>query len=153
MKKRNCIVCSTSISGQKTKYCSNACKQKHHWHRVKEQTNTYHSQTVRAYKRKLELIEMRGGCCSNCGYDKNLAALHFHHTDPSKKKIKLDVRSLGNNKMETLLNELKKCIVLCANCHLEEHNEEYTKENIQRIIQSAVDKKLSNVNGVNSGKS
>jgi 5-methylcytosine-specific restriction endonuclease McrA len=138
---RKCVVCSVEINGQKTKYCSNTCKQKHHWHRVKEQTNTYHSQTIRAYRRKLEMLELKGGCCSKCGYDKNLAALQFHHLNPSEKKIKLDLRSMGNNKVTTLLSELEKCIILCANCHLEEHNEDYTKEKIQQIIKDDFERK------------
>lgn len=153
MSNRICVVCSTTLSGQKTMYCGNTCKQKHHYYRVKEQTNTYHSQTVRALKRKLELIEMKGGCCSQCGYDKNLAALHFQHLDPSEKELKLDSRRLGNNRMEVLLKEVEKCTLLCSNCHSEEHHPEYTKENILRIIHSAAIGKPMDVNGVNSGKS
>ena len=59
-----------------------------------------------------------------------MAALHFHHLDPNLKEIKLDVRRLGNNKMESLLKEVEKCILLCANCHAEEHNPDYEKEKI-----------------------
>ena len=61
----NCVVCNEGLSGQKKMYCSNNCKQKHHYDRVKEQTNTYHSQTIRAYKRKIQLIEILGGYCKN----------------------------------------------------------------------------------------
>ena len=56
---KKCIVCDDTISGQKKLYCSNKCKQKHHYDRVKEQTNTYHSQTIRAYRRKVYLIDIR----------------------------------------------------------------------------------------------
>lgn len=133
-----CVVCSTPISGQKIMYCSNACKQKHHYYRIKEQTNSYHSQTIRSLKRKLDLIEMKGGKCEICGYDKNVAALQFHHKDPTKKELKLDARSLGNNRMEKILKEFEKCDLLCANCHLELHNKEYTKENISNIINKKI---------------
>ena len=81
-----CVVCSSSLDGQKQKYCSNKCKQKDHYDRIKTQTNTYHSQTLRALKRKLKLIEMLGGSCKKCGYNANIAALHFHHRDASQKK-------------------------------------------------------------------
>lgn len=131
---KKCVVCSKPISGQKIMYCSNACKQKHHYYRIKEQTNTYHSQTIRSLKRKLELIELKGGKCEICGYDKNLSALQFHHRDPTKKELKLDVRTLGNNKMEKILKEFEKCDLVCSNCHFEIHNKEYTKENIKNII-------------------
>ena len=95
----NCVMCNSELSGQKKMYCSNACKQKHHYFRVKEQPNTYHSQTLRAYKRKLELVDMKGGACIRCGYNKNLSALEFHHTDPKEKEIQLDVRTLSNRSM------------------------------------------------------
>lgn len=150
---KTCVVCSKNLSGKKTMYCSGACKQKHHYIRVKEQTNTYHSQTLRALKRKIELVSIKGGSCINCGYNKNLSALHFHHVDPSKKEFKLDLRKLGNSSMKVLLKEIDKCLLLCANCHAEEHNPEYTLENVQRIISSGTNEKSLDVNGVNSGKS
>ena len=136
MSTKKCVICLTELSGQKMMYCGNTCKQKHHYHRVKEQTNTYHSQTIRSLKRKLDLIELRGGGCEVCGYDKNLAALQFHHLNPGEKKFGLDARVLGNMKMETIISEFNKCILLCANCHLEEHNSDYTKEKIKLILES-----------------
>lgn len=136
MSTKKCVVCSIELSGQKTMYCGNTCKQKHHYHRVKEQTNTYHSQTIRSLKRKLEIIDLKGGGCEVCGYNKNLSALQFHHRNPKDKEFGLDARTLGNLKMETILNELAKCDLLCANCHLEEHHQEYTKEKIKLIIES-----------------
>ena len=60
MEAKKCTICGTPLSGQKQKYCSNACKQKGHYYRVKSQTNTYFSQTVRSLRRKLDLIEMMG---------------------------------------------------------------------------------------------
>ncbi len=59
-----CTICSNALQGQQQKYCSNKCKQKDHYHRIKEQTNTYHSQTTRALRRKLKLIEMMGAIVS-----------------------------------------------------------------------------------------
>ncbi len=136
MRNKNCVVCKTPLSGQKSMYCGNNCKQKHHYHRVKEQTNTYHSQTIRSLKRKLSLVEMKGGKCERCGYDKNLAALQFHHIDPNMKVMKLDLRTLGNSTMSKITEEVEKCMLLCANCHLEEHNKEYTQDNVKNILSS-----------------
>ena len=134
MNMKNCVVCDTQVSGQKNKYCSNKCKQKAHYDRVKDQTNTYHSQTLRALSRKIELINLKGGECSRCGYKNNLAALHFHHLDPNIKEIKLDLRRLGNNKMEILLKEVDKCVLLCANCHAEEHNPDYEIDKVNSFL-------------------
>jgi hypothetical protein len=36
--------------------------------------------------------------------------------------------------METIMNEFGKCDLLCANCHLELHNPDYTKKNIMLIL-------------------
>lgn len=84
--------------------------------------NTYEYQKKRGVIRKLHLLKLRGGCCENCGYDKNLAALEFHHVDPKEKENQLDMRTLSNSTMEWVMREFKKCKVLCANCHREEHS-------------------------------
>lgn len=140
MKLKNCIICNKEIGGQKRMYCGGACKQKHHYDRIKTQSNTYHSQTIRGYKRKLEYIELLGGKCIKCGYKKNVAALHFHHKNPSEKEFGLDIRAFSNNKMEKLLKEVLKCELLCSNCHLEKHNPEYTFQQLLKIINSKKDK-------------
>jgi len=62
-----------------------------------------------------------GGKCSRCGYARNLAALTWHHLDPAMKTFNLDVRSLSNRNREAIDHELRKCILLCANCHAEAH--------------------------------
>jgi predicted nucleic acid-binding Zn ribbon protein len=152
MNVKKCVVCESPLSGQKQKYCSNKCKQKHHYHRVKQQTNTYHSQTMRALTRKLELVEMMGGCCSKCGYNENVSALHFHHKDSSQKQFKLGMRILSNRKMEAIKKEAEKCELLCANCHAERHNPELSMKNVRRITHGAPGRKLSGEKGVNSGK-
>ena len=134
---RVCVVCQTQIYGQKQQYCSNTCKQKDHYHRVKKQTNTYHSQTLRSISRKVELVRIFGGKCNKCGYSANLAALHFHHLDSTTKHFKLDARILSNKKWESIVEEAEKCILLCSNCHAEEHNPELSAENVQRILNGA----------------
>ena len=57
-----------------------------------------------------------------CGYAKNLASLTFHHSDPTKKDIGIDMRCMSNNSMETLQKEVSKCQLLCHNCHSELHH-------------------------------
>ena len=137
MAEKKCVVCEAKLYGQKQMYCSNKCKQKHHYHRVKAQTNTYHSQTIRSLRRKIQLIELMGGGCKKCGYKKNVSALHFHHIDSTTKAFKLDVRILSNRRWEAIWEEAQKCVLLCANCHAEEHNPELTIENIERIVNGA----------------
>lgn len=136
MAERKCEECSNDLNGLQRKFCSNACKQKNHWHRVKEQQNTYHSQTIRAYNRKLKLIELSGGECQECGYKKNIAVLQFHHRDSKDKSFSLDARNLSNRNWEIILKEHKKCDLLCANCHHEHHNPEMDIDNVKMIVEN-----------------
>ena len=84
--------------------------------------NSYENQKKRGIERKIYFINTLGGCCSKCGYNKNLAALEFHHIDPESKEFQIDIRRLSNTSMDKLQEEIHKCILLCANCHREEHN-------------------------------
>ena len=66
-----------------------------------------------------KLKESRGGKCIKCGYNKCTQALEFHHIDPSKKDFTI---SNGNFKLQEAVKEIKKCILLCSNCHREFHS-------------------------------
>lgn len=95
--------------------------------------NYYEVQQHRAWSRKLELIALLGGKCCRCGYDKNIAALEFHHEDPEKKEFQLDARHLSNTSMTRILEEAKKCILVCSNCHKEIHYPTQTKETLGQL--------------------
>jgi hypothetical protein len=118
---KNCTICDNILHGNQNKYCSNKCKQKGHYNGIKNNPNSMHSQTIRGIKRKYEFIMMKGGCCEECGYKKNISALDFHHIKSETKKMKLDIRTIANAKIDILLIELEKCKLLCANCHREHH--------------------------------
>jgi hypothetical protein len=110
----NCKICGKQLIGKQTLFCSISCKNKGH--------QSYNSQKKRGIARKKQLVEMGGGKCSRCGYKKNLSALTFHHLNSKEKNFKLDMRSLSNRKFPDVLNEYKKCNLLCHNCHSEIHN-------------------------------
>ena len=65
-----------------------------------------------------KIKEARGGRCIKCGYNKCIAALEFHHIDPSKKDFTI---SNDHFKLQEAVKESKKCIIICANCHREFH--------------------------------
>ena len=91
-------------------------------------------------KNKLEAISYGGGCCQKCGYDKCIDSLHFHHIDPSKKEFGIFESRPGYKKVrniELLKKEMDKCILLCANCHMEIHSED------ERIIHEEIKIKLT----------
>ena len=84
--------------------------------------NNYEKQKKRADMRKREVIRLKGGKCSICGYCKNMGALEFHHRQPENKTFNLDARKLSNTNWESILIELEKCELVCANCHVEIHH-------------------------------
>jgi hypothetical protein len=104
--------------------------------------NSYEYQKLRGLKRKIELIEIMGGCCENCGYNKNVAAFDFHHIDPSEKEYQLDMRKLSNTRMDKLLDEVKKCKLLCSNCHRELHSPDLEIKLVNELIKNVDDSVL-----------
>lgn len=78
-------------------------------------------------RRKSKLIELAGGKCKLCNepYDgKNACMFHFHHRNPKEKTFLLGLSRMGKA-WKTILNEFKKCDVVCANCHSKIHASEY----------------------------
>ncbi len=70
---------------------------------------------------KKRIIYVMGGCCALCGYDKCSDAMELHHIDPTKKDFTFSQEFLCRDWNKYVLPELKKCILLCANCHREIH--------------------------------
>jgi DNA-binding CsgD family transcriptional regulator len=70
-------------------------------------------------------------CCQKCGYKENNKCLHFHHIDKKEKDFNFHVVicKQTDDIETTVKDELDKCVVLCANCHKNEHFdlEKYTK--------------------------
>lgn len=114
----SCIVCGAELKSTDNKFCSNECRISFKY----SNANSYHRQLVKASVRKLRLINNRGGSCERCGYNKNISAIDFHHL--RDKSFPLDSRNLANKKWKKILLEFEKCLVLCSNCHREEHNPE-----------------------------
>jgi len=110
-----CVVCSAALKGKQKKFCSRICKHKSY-------NGCYDFQKARGLQRKHRLAKLHGGKCSICGYDRCLAALSFHHNDPSQKSFALDLRSLSNRTWERIIAEASKCTLLCLNCHAEAHH-------------------------------
>ncbi len=103
--------CSNELSGRQTVFCSKQCKNKHFVNRKR-------------VNNKFALIEMFGGKCNWCGYNKSRAALQFHHTDDNKE---FGLAQSGiTHSLDKLIEEAKKCVLICANCHAE-HHAKYTE--------------------------
>ena len=75
-------------------------------------TNNEYMRGYRASRRRA-LIAMMGGSCVVCGSEDNL---EFDHIKPSDKSFSIS-RYYGS--LENIEAELKKCQLLCKQCHLE----------------------------------
>mgnify|MGYP001559615702 FL=1 len=71
--------------------------------------------------KKEKLVKIFGGKCIICGYKKYSGALDFHHINPKTKSFALSVKGLCYS-WATVMDEAKKCVLLCKNCHTEVEN-------------------------------
>lgn len=115
-----CETCNEILTGRQRRYCSLTCKNRSN----NTKYQNYESQKRRGEDRKLKLVKMKGGKCQKCGYDKNYSALCFHHL--RDKRFGITIRECSNNSWNVLLEEVDKCVLLCHNCHMEEHYPENT---------------------------
>jgi hypothetical protein len=112
---RKCKECRKPLSNKGYARWKKRCPQceKRHW-RAKE----------RALRRALK--KQFGGCCCRCGYDRCFAALDFHHKRKRAiyKKQQAAWLNKGTVKVQEVRDHPERFLLLCANCHREEHNGE-----------------------------
>jgi hypothetical protein len=118
IKNTNCEVCQALLTGRQRNFCSVKCRMK----TTNFKHQVYTCQQARGLERKKQLIEIAGGECCDCGYKKNISALEFHHLNPEEKSFNIDLRKCSCAKWDRLVEEVKKCVLICANCHRERHN-------------------------------
>jgi hypothetical protein len=58
--------------------------------------------------------------CMSCK-ERHPACLDFHHRDPMQKTLSVGVLICRCAAMDTILEEIEKCDVLCSNCHRKLH--------------------------------
>ena len=89
-----------------------------------------------------------GGCCQCCGYNKCNEALEFHHIDPNEKDFTFGKVTANPKNKLSIVEELKKCILVCANCHREIHNdrrvipESFCKVDASVILEEKTDTRI-----------
>ncbi len=75
---------------------------------------------LRNLKKKAVLVEEFGGSCSDCDmkYDgTNACCFDFHHLDPRLKKFSVNACTFNKFSKQSIYEEVKKCILVCSNCH------------------------------------
>ena len=74
----------------------------------------YGVQRSRFNRAFIKRVKMMLGC-ADCGYKGHPAALHFDHLDPDQKVS--PVSALAGSSLSKIKREMRKCQVVCANCH------------------------------------
>ena len=92
-------------------FCSDKC--------IKERRKTASRKRHHKTQKLFYKFKCKKGC-QNCGYNKCGACLDFHHIDPKTKKLRITAKH-WISKSKLIRDEIKKCILLCKNCHYEEH--------------------------------
>lgn len=85
----------------------------------------------RRQARKAQAVEYKGGKCLKCGYGKAITSLVFHHLTPDKKEFSISSRP-GYGWKRTK-KELDKCVLLCTNCHGEQHEGLLTTKELSEL--------------------
>ena len=98
--------------------------------------NNIDTEAVSVWRKKLKqrAIALFGGRCCVCNYDRCSAALEFHHLDPTQKDFSIAQAYANPKKWETIVEELSKCVLVCANCHREIHQGILVLENKSYIL-------------------
>ena len=94
----------------------------------------------RLRKIKQQCVDYKGGKCVQCGYNKYIGAIDFHHLDPTQKDF--GIARNQKNFGESHKKELDKCVALCSNCHRIEHERLKSGESsgLEQIETTAINK-------------
>ena len=100
--------CDGKVYRTNKRYCSKTCAK---------------TAECKRYRNRIKsaCVKAKGGKCQGCGYDKCLTALDFHHKDKTKKERALS-DMIGRISINAIGIELKKCVLVCSNCHREIHD-------------------------------
>ena len=105
----------------------NVRKSKHKEYSRKHYLGNYAERREKLNARRQELKEewirfKSTLCCTKCN-ENHPATLDFHHVDPTTKEHNVN-RLVSDGRFKKAYEEIKKCIVLCANCHRIYHHDE-----------------------------
>jgi hypothetical protein len=87
---------------------------------------------IRRFRAKAAAIEYLGGKCERCGWSGNQAAFQFHHKDSNTKEF--TVGNAANKSWDSIKKEIRKCILLCANCHMIRHSTKDEKRFLKEAL-------------------
>jgi len=82
------------------------------------------SEAVKKWRKatKQRIIDAMGKQCQCCGYNRCNECLDLHHLDPNEKELSFGAIRANPIAWSKIVEELRKCILVCRNCHGEIHN-------------------------------
>jgi predicted HNH restriction endonuclease len=98
--------------------CDLLCANCHRLRHVPKRSENY--DTIARQRVKTRAVAFFGGQCSGCEIVFPPSVFEFHHRDAREKEYGVATGGLGRS-WTRLVNELAKCVMLCANCHREVH--------------------------------
>lgn len=122
--------------------------QKDRWNKV-NQARYYPGARRRRRANRIFIDQFKAGKACACGTS-DPVLLDFHHTDPSRKL--LDIGRLGaGTSRERVLEEMSKCVLMCANCHRIHTWELQDRSGTSRSAIRLMEKKTT-LNGIKADK-
>jgi hypothetical protein len=92
-------------------------------YKKKKKRKHYHQEYNKKYRaRNIEFVKRvcRIYGCQICGYKRCSDALCFHHLNPENKTAHIS-KLVRTSSLKIIKEEIRKCILLCQNCHSEVH--------------------------------
>jgi len=119
-----CSICGKEfISNRRKKYCKlcSAEKVRKNGSKSSKKRMIRNRNFIKDYKKDNK--------CEICGYNKYPELLVFHHKNKKEKNQNINILMKTLKNMEIIKKEIRKCILLCPNCHAEVHlNERRTNK-------------------------
>ncbi len=101
--------------------CDLLCASCHRIRHALEDEAAERDRTLEARReQKRRAVQYMGSVCFECGRDGPFALFEFHHLDAREKDFGIS-RSGTVRPWDSVVAELDKCVMLCANCHREAH--------------------------------
>lgn len=94
-------------------------------------------------KHKTMMVEAFGGRCWSCNKELEYFNFDFHHLDGSKKEFSLSSAMVRCLQLPKLIEEAKKCAMLCVICHRKLHQSDGIQIQSMVIDFSVFDKELA----------
>ena len=93
--------------------CEDKINNKGGWNRCAKHFKSARQKTIKA-----AIVEALGGECVDCGGKFPLEVYDFHHIG---EKDFTPSYLISNGSLESIVEEINKCVLLCANCHRIHH--------------------------------